>query len=153
MTWEDLRLLVSALVISRLDYCNSILYSLPKHELDKLPRIHNTAARLITGTKRYEHINPGWEIYTGYLYFHDYPSFCPAYLLSLLQQYHPKPTLILCERAFSVSTPILWNSLPDSTKNTTSLSSFKTGFKTFLFRNFIFDLFQEELYLPYISPN
>ena len=50
ITKENLKLLVNALVISRLDYCNSILYDLLKQELDKLQRIQNTAARLITGT-------------------------------------------------------------------------------------------------------
>ena len=35
------------------------------------------------------------------------------------------------ERAFSFSAPILWISLPDSVKNTTSLSSFKSALKTF----------------------
>ena len=50
ITKENPKLLVNALVISRLDYCNSILYDLLKQELDKLQRIQNTAARLITGT-------------------------------------------------------------------------------------------------------
>ena len=36
LTNENLKLLINALVISRLDYCNSILYGLPKRELDKL---------------------------------------------------------------------------------------------------------------------
>ena len=49
---------LNALVISRLNYCKSILYSLPKQELDRLQRIQNTAARLITETKQYELINP-----------------------------------------------------------------------------------------------
>ena len=48
-------MLFNALVISRLNHCKSILYSLPKQELD---RVQSTAARLITGTKQYEHINP-----------------------------------------------------------------------------------------------
>ena len=39
ITKENLKLLVNALVISRLDYCNSILYDLLKQELDKLQRI------------------------------------------------------------------------------------------------------------------
>ena len=52
ITKENLKLLVNALVISRLDYCNSILYDLLKQELDKLQRIQNTAARLINETKR-----------------------------------------------------------------------------------------------------
>ena len=67
VTKKNLKLLVNALVISRLDYCYSILYGLPKQELDKLQRIQNTAARLITGTKQYEHTKPALrEIYTGY---------------------------------------------------------------------------------------
>ena len=79
---------------------------------------------------------------------------CLAYLSSLLQQYHPQRSLrssskllftvptvnsvTYGERAFSFSSPILWNSLPGSVKNTTSLSSFKSALKTFLFRKFYF---------------
>ena len=55
LTNKNLKLLVNALVISRLDYCNSILYGLPKRELDKLQRVQNTAAGLI---KQYDHIKP-----------------------------------------------------------------------------------------------
>ena len=55
---EDLKRLVNALVISRLDYANSILYGLPKYELDKLQRVQNAAARLITGKKKSDHITP-----------------------------------------------------------------------------------------------
>ena len=36
------------LYFSRLDYCNSILFGLPNTELQKLQRVQNTAARLIT---------------------------------------------------------------------------------------------------------
>ena len=61
LTNKNLKLLVNALVISRLDYCNSILYGLPKRELDKLQRVQNTAARLITGTKQYDHIKPAFQ--------------------------------------------------------------------------------------------
>ena len=61
LTDENLKLLVNALVISRLDYCNSILNGLPKRKLDKLQRVQNTAARLITGTKQYDHIKPALQ--------------------------------------------------------------------------------------------
>ena len=44
-----IELLVNALVISRLDSRTS--FGLLKQGLDKLRRIQNTAARLITGTK------------------------------------------------------------------------------------------------------
>ena len=58
LTNGNLKLLFNALVILRLNYCKSILYSLPKQELDRLQRIQNTAAGLITETKQYELINP-----------------------------------------------------------------------------------------------
>ena len=47
---ENFKLLVNALVISLLDYCNGILYGLTKQELDKLQRTQNTAAHLINET-------------------------------------------------------------------------------------------------------
>ena len=61
LTNENRKLLVNALVISLLEYCNSILYGLPKRELDKLQRVQNTAARLITGTKQYDRIKPALQ--------------------------------------------------------------------------------------------
>ena len=49
-------LLVLASVHSRLDYCNSVLYySLP---WSRLQSVLNSAARLIRGLKRFDHISP-----------------------------------------------------------------------------------------------
>ena len=166
LTNKNLKLLVNALVISRLDYCNSILYGLPKRELDKLQRVQNTAARLITGTKQYDHIKPAFQklhclpvesriIFKVILItFKILHGLSPAYLSSLLQEYHPPrslrssskslltvPTMnsvTYGERAFSFCAPTVWNTLPDSLKNAASLSSFKSALKTFLFRKFYF---------------
>ena len=166
LTNENLKLLVNALVISRLDYCNRIPYGLPKRELDKLQRVQNTAARLITGTKQYDHIKPALQklhwlpvesrtIFKGILItfkiLHGLP---PAYLSSLLQEYHPPrslrssskslltvPTMnsvTYGERAFSFCAPTSWNTLPDSLKNVVSLLSFKSALKHSYFGNFIF---------------
>ena len=50
--------IVNAFVISRIDYCNNILYGLPTVEHKKLQRVQNIAARLITGSNRRDHITP-----------------------------------------------------------------------------------------------
>ena len=50
--------IIHALVMSRLDFSNAMLYGLPKTQLRKLRMIQNSAARLITGTRRRDHITP-----------------------------------------------------------------------------------------------
>ena len=47
-----------AAVMSRVDYCNSTFYGLPATQLDRLQKIQNTAARIVTRTKKREHITP-----------------------------------------------------------------------------------------------
>ena len=39
--------LIHAFITSRLDYCNSVLYGLPKYQLSKLQRVMNASARLV----------------------------------------------------------------------------------------------------------
>ena len=50
--------LVYALVVLRLDYCNAIHVGPPLRLMQKLQMVQNTAARLLTGVKRYQHISP-----------------------------------------------------------------------------------------------
>ena len=50
------RQIVQSLVISRLDYCNSLLQGLPKYQLTRLQRVQNAAARVIACIPRNEHI-------------------------------------------------------------------------------------------------
>jgi len=49
--------LMHALVISRLDYCNSILAGLPKGLLSQLQRVQNAADRLVLGLQPRESIS------------------------------------------------------------------------------------------------
>ena len=48
--------LSNALISTRLDYCNSVLYNLPKSSILRLQRIQNQAARILTRTPRRDHI-------------------------------------------------------------------------------------------------
>ena len=47
-----------SLVQSRLDYCNSTLYGLPGTQLDRLQHVQNVAARIVTRSKKTDHITP-----------------------------------------------------------------------------------------------
>ena len=50
--------LIHAIIGSRLDYCNSILYNLPNSKISRLQRVQNQAARILTRSPRREHITP-----------------------------------------------------------------------------------------------
>ena len=48
--------LIHALISTHLDYCNSVLYNLPKSSILRLQRIQNHAARILTRTPRRDHV-------------------------------------------------------------------------------------------------
>ena len=49
---------VQSIVIARLDYCNSVCVGLPMNRLQRLQLVQNSAARVISQTKRYTSITP-----------------------------------------------------------------------------------------------
>ena len=51
-------IMINAYVTSRLDYGNSLLYGVSEHLLSQLQRVQNSAARLVTKTKRRQHTTP-----------------------------------------------------------------------------------------------
>jgi len=50
--------LVPALIMSQLDYCNSVLAGLPTSTLQPLQRVQNAAARLVFRLSRSDHVTP-----------------------------------------------------------------------------------------------
>ena len=55
---KSMERLIHAFVSSRIDYCNSLLYGLPANDITKLQRVQNSADRLLTRSKKYDHITP-----------------------------------------------------------------------------------------------
>ena len=56
LTTDAMKTLVQCFVISRLDYCNSILYGISEDSLDRLQKVQNAAARLILGLRKHDHV-------------------------------------------------------------------------------------------------
>ena len=154
--------LTHAFVTSRLDSCNSLLYGLPAVLTDKLQRLQNTAARLVTRTRKYDHITsvlrqlhwlPIQQRIVFKILLQTYRALhgmAPVYIRDLLIPYSPARNLrsstdrllltiprTKCrrygDRAFSVSAPRLWNNLPYNIRNCATLATFKTKLKTHLF--------------------
>ena len=50
--------LANSLVSSKLDYCNSLYNGISHANLNKIQRIQNTLARVVTNTSKFEHITP-----------------------------------------------------------------------------------------------
>ena len=156
--------LVHAFVTSRLDYANSLLYGVPDIHLDKLQRVQNTAARVISLTRKYDHITPvlkslHWlpvklriDFKILLLVFKIINDMAPSYLVSLISyKSHPRSLRSLThnelveprsrlttygDRAFSIVAPPLWNKLPKDIRVSTSLVLFKKKLKTHLYRKF-----------------
>ena len=50
--------LVTSLVLSRFDYCNSLLAGIPPNLLDNIQKEMNCAARLVFRASKLDHISP-----------------------------------------------------------------------------------------------
>ena len=58
LTIDATKPLLCAFVLSKLDYCNSLLSHSPKQLLNKLQKVKNSAARFVFKDRKHEHIKP-----------------------------------------------------------------------------------------------
>ena len=162
LTTDAAKTLIQAMVTSRLDYGNSLLAGLPDSQIQRLQKVQNCAARIITFTKRHEHITPVLEhlhwLPVKYriehnVLTHTYKALhneAPSYISDLVQKYTPSrslrsenqlllqtPRTHTCtygDRSFSAIAPTLWNNLPNNIRTAGSVTSFKRCLKTYYFR-------------------
>ena len=53
---ETKEILIHCFFTSKLDFCNALLYGLPKYQINKLQNVQNAAARIIARLRKYDHI-------------------------------------------------------------------------------------------------
>ena len=154
--------LVQALVISRLDYCNSLLTGIPTSLMSRLEMVQHRAARLIFQSSGHQSVTVlmkdlHWLPVTSRVLFKVLVlvykcrnGLGPGYLTSMLSAYTPVCGLrsasygLLVEprsrlktvgdRAFSVAGPREWNRLPGEIRDCQTQGAFKRKLKTHLFR-------------------
>ncbi|KAL3060889.1 hypothetical protein OYC64_009155 [Pagothenia borchgrevinki] len=113
-----------AFVTTRLDYCNGVLFGVPKKNLDRLQYVQNCAARSLH-------------------------ALAPQYLSDILRPHAPPRNLrssdsgllttprtklrTFGDRAYSVAAPTLWNALLAEIRYIPTLDAFKRALKTHLF--------------------
>ena len=56
LSLDTAKILVHVLVTSKVDHCNAVLYGLPKYKIERLQYVLNPAARLVTLTRKHDHI-------------------------------------------------------------------------------------------------
>ena len=154
--------LVNATITSRLDYCNSLMFGIPKDLMSQLQKRQNHAARVITQWRKYDHITPvlvdlHWlpvkqriDFKILLLTYKALNGLAPAYIRELLTPYTPVRTLrsmdnnlleppkcrleYFGKRSFAAAAPVLWNDLPLHIKQSPSVDIFKSRIKTRLFQ-------------------
>ncbi len=157
LNYDATQTVIHALISSRLDYCNSLLAGVPKCVTEKMQYLQNSAARVLTGTRKFEHITPilkeiHWlpvecrvDFKILLMTYKALNGKAPAYLSDLLSYQEGRNSrsnklnlltvprtkcVTFGDRAFSVYAPRLWNKLPLSIRSLDTVDEFKSAVKT-----------------------
>ena len=163
---ESAKTLTQALVISRIDYCNSLLGNIPLRLSNKLQRVQNAAAKMLFKKSRRSHVTPilktlHWlpvvfriKFKILLITYKSLNGLAPSYLKHLVHRYVPsrclrsniplQDTLVTPRyrrrkhggRTFSAISPILWNELPLNIRRANTVATFKSLLKTHYFNQY-----------------
>ena len=149
---------VTTLVLSRLNFCCSLYVGISKTQLARLQRVQNACERQIFKLPKHAHISQFFKELEWLKMdkFVEYRLLCivynclrnqtPKYLTCLLEKYEPQRNLrssgqnllkvpfVKSEtgrRSFQYLAPTLWNTIPDTIKNQSSINSFKFHLKKY----------------------
>jgi len=160
ITLEAAKMISHGIVTARLDYRSSLLHGTSVRNLNRLQVARNELAKAVcraprsasaTELRRQLHWLPVLQRINYKLALSTYKTRStgtPAYLASLLESHRPAwalrssnnnwltvppLSLALSAKAFCVSGPTVWNSLPNSRKQTELVTTFEHEFKSELF--------------------
>ncbi|GFR98480.1 reverse transcriptase-like protein [Elysia marginata] len=161
LTEKVAKTLVTSLILSKLDYCNSILAGCPQNKLQKLQSIMNNSARLVCRKPKTTHVTQlhvlrslHWlpvkqriDYKIAVMCFKCIHKQAPSYLTDLLEILQSRKCLRSSkdtrvnpkrygEQSFSYIGPMTWNKIPMSVRQSPTLEIFKKRLKTLLFQNF-----------------
>ena len=156
--------LVLGLVISHVDYANSLYIGIPSCDIEKLQRVQNVAARLVIndGTRSHEclkrlhwlpiHLRIKYKVLT--IVYKILAKEAPDYLQDLITLEVPRRSGLRSQnkhkqlvvpttkrktfpsRSFSVAAPTWWNELSNDLRQSKTIIIFKKNLKTHLFTQF-----------------
>ena len=166
LTQDSAQILIHAFISSKLDYCNSLLYGIPKYLVCRLQRVQNTAARIVTLTRKYDSITPimfklHWlPVHSRIIFkllllvYKALNGKAPSYISSLLSHRNCSRSLrssgqelltvplaklkTYGDRAFSIAAPRQWNNLFLSIRKSPPIAIFKRHLKKPMIFNFYF---------------
>ena len=157
LTTDAAKIVASAIVGSRLDYCNSLLAGTCVQNLSRLQLVQNTLARVVAQKPRYCHITPvlidlhslpvcqrkEFKIATR-LHYQQ-----PSYLAEMPPRYTPsrslrssdsttisvplRKTSMVFSKSFSSVASNIWNKLPGNLSSLPTLPAFRKHLKYYLF--------------------
>jgi len=159
LTEDMAKSIAVALVSSRLDYANSVLFGTSAANLHKIQRVQNTLAKIVlnntslpsaTALRQLHWLPVKQRIHfkIATLTYRTLQSGSPSYLSSLINiniphrplrssslnlLHVPLTTKAVGRKAFRFSAPTVWNSIPQNIRLSSSIDSFKRNLKTYLF--------------------
>ena len=145
----------NALIMPHFDYCSPVWDCLSGYLSDKLQKLQNRAARVITkspfdassnhllSTLSWERLSLRRKKQKALMMYKTMNDLAPEYLQSLFSQRHSaynlrnsegrltlsKPSTNYLKRSFSYSGAMLWNNLPKNLKNAASVEHFRRNIK------------------------